>query len=74
MIDRSSIRIRQTLVAPQDNVPISVRLPEIVSLAPGPHVSIGWLIEQLGPRSFGLTFFAMGLLGLIPDCPPSSVR
>jgi len=53
-------------VASQVNAPISVRLPEIVSLAEGTHVSIGWLMEQLGPRSFGLTFFAMGLVGLVP--------
>ncbi len=50
----------------QFNVPISVQLARIVSLAEGTHVSIGWLMEQLGPRSFGLTFFVMGLVGLVP--------
>jgi hypothetical protein len=50
----------------QPNVPISVQLSRIVSLAEGSHVSIGWLMEQLGSRSFGLTFFAMGLIGLVP--------
>ena len=29
-------------------------------------MSIGWMLEQLGPRSFGLTFFVMGLVGLVP--------
>ncbi|CAN5642185.1 exopolysaccharide biosynthesis protein [soil metagenome] len=50
----------------QPNVPISVQLSRILSLAEGTHVSIGWVLEQLGPRSFGLTFFVMGLVGLVP--------
>jgi hypothetical protein len=50
----------------QPNVPISVQLSRIISLAEGTHVSIGWMLEQLGPRSFGLTFFVMGLVGLVP--------
>ncbi len=50
----------------QFNEPISVQLSKILSLAEGTQVSIGWLMEQLGPRSFGLTFFVMGLVGLVP--------
>jgi hypothetical protein len=50
----------------QLNVPISVQLSRILSLAEGTHVTIGWVSEQLGPRSFGLTFFVMGLVGLVP--------
>jgi hypothetical protein len=50
----------------QTNVPISVQLSRILCLAEGTHVSIGWMLEQLGPRSFGLTFFVMGLVGLVP--------
>jgi hypothetical protein len=30
------------------------------------HVSVSWLIEQLGERSFGLTFFLMALIALVP--------
>jgi hypothetical protein len=48
------------------NVPTSVQLSKILSLAEGTHVSVGWLMEQLGPRSFGLTFFVMALIGLVP--------
>src|SRR3981189_3439197 len=29
-------------------------------------VSIGWLMEQLGGRSFGLALLVMGVLGLVP--------
>jgi len=53
-------------MAPQPNEPVSVQLSRILSLAEGTHVSIGWVLEQLGPRSFGLTFFVMGLVGLVP--------
>lgn len=30
------------------------------------HVSIGWLIERLGRRSFGLTLFVMAVIGFLP--------
>jgi hypothetical protein len=53
-------------VTSQCNVPISIQLSRIASRAEGTHVSIGWLMEQLGPRSFGLTFFTMALVGLVP--------
>lgn len=31
-----------------------------------PRVPIAWLQEQLGRRSFGLTFFVMGMVALLP--------
>ena len=31
-----------------------------------PYLPVSWLIEQLGQRSFGLTFFVMGVVALIP--------
>lgn len=34
--------------------------------AQGRHVSIAWLVEQLGRRSFGLTLFGMAVIGLLP--------
>lgn len=34
--------------------------------AAGPRVSIGWLMEQLGRRSFGLTLFVMALIAFLP--------
>jgi hypothetical protein len=46
--------------------PVSTRLSEMLSQADRTEVSIGWLMEQLGPRSFGLTMLAMGLFGLVP--------
>jgi hypothetical protein len=30
------------------------------------RVPVVWLLEQLGPRSFGLTFFVMGVVALVP--------
>ena len=32
----------------------------------GAAVSIGWLMEELGGRSFGLALLVMGVLGLVP--------
>jgi hypothetical protein len=34
--------------------------------AEGARVSIGWLMEQLGRRSFGLTLFVMAVIGFLP--------
>ena len=30
------------------------------------RVPIMWLLAELGPRSFGLTFFVMGMVALVP--------
>ena len=38
----------------------------MLDLAAGPRVSIGWLVEQLGRRSFGLTLLVLAVLGLVP--------
>lgn len=48
------------------NTPISTQLSEMLSRADQADLSIGWLMEQLGPRSFGLTLLAMGVLGFVP--------
>jgi hypothetical protein len=34
--------------------------------AEAPRVSVSWLIEQLGERSFGLTLFMMAVIAFIP--------
>jgi hypothetical protein len=34
--------------------------------APGTHVSIGWLMGELGERSFGLTLLVMAVIALLP--------
>lgn len=47
-------------------VPTSVLLEGLMREAPGNSVSLGWLIERLGPRSFGLVLLLLGLLALLP--------
>jgi hypothetical protein len=47
-------------------VPTSVQLTRMLDRAEGPSVSIGWLVEQLGRRSFGLTLFVMAVIGFVP--------
>lgn len=47
-------------------VPTSVQLSKMLDRAEDTHVTIGWLIEQLGRRSFGLTLFVMAVIGLLP--------
>jgi len=34
--------------------------------AKGTHVSVGWLISELGERSFGLTLLVMAIIALMP--------
>ena len=38
----------------------------MLNQAPGARVSVGWLLEQLGERSFGLTLFVMAVIALLP--------
>ena len=52
--------------AAQPYVPTSVQLAQMLDRAEGPSVSIGWLVEQLGRRSFGLTLFVMAVIGFVP--------
>ena len=46
--------------------PTSVHLSGMLDQAKNAHVSVSWLIEQLGERSFGLTLFLMALIALVP--------
>lgn len=48
------------------HVPTSVQLSRMLDRAEDAHVPIGWLIEQLGRRSFGLTLLVMAVIGLLP--------
>jgi hypothetical protein len=50
----------------QAYVPTSVQLATMLDRAEGARVSIGWLMEQLGQRSFGLTLFVLALIALVP--------
>jgi len=47
-------------------IPTSVELSRILDRAQEPRVPVAWLMAQLGRRSFGLTFFVMGLVALLP--------
>jgi len=47
-------------------VPTSVQLSQMLDRAEGPRVSIGWLVEQLGRRSFGLTLLVMAVIACVP--------
>jgi hypothetical protein len=52
--------------ASQTYLPTSVQLARMLDRAEGPRVSIGWLVEQLGRRSFGLTLLVMAVVGFVP--------
>ncbi|HTB37132.1 MAG TPA: exopolysaccharide biosynthesis protein [Reyranella sp.] len=57
----------QDQTASQDRVPTSVQLARMLGRAEAETVvSMGWLMEQLGGRSFGLALLVMGVLGLLP--------
>jgi len=47
-------------------LPTSVILERLMHEAPPGTVSLGWLIDRLGPRSFGLVLLLLGLLALLP--------
>jgi hypothetical protein len=44
----------------------SVHLPKMLDRAEANRVSIEWLMEQLGRRSFGLTLFLMAVIAFLP--------
>ena len=59
--------LAQDETASQDHVPTSVQLARMLDRAGAEAaVSMGWLMEQLGGRSFGLALLVMGVLGLLP--------
>lgn len=51
---------------PPPILPTSVRLARLLDPVQSTRVPVGWLIRQLGERSFGLVLFAMALLALLP--------
>jgi hypothetical protein len=53
--------------ASQARVPTSVQLARMLDRAEAEAVvSIGWLMQQLGRRSFGFTLLVMAVLGFLP--------
>lgn len=51
---------------PAAGVPTSVHLARLLDEAHDPEVAVGWLIDRLGERSFGLTLLLMAVLALLP--------
>jgi hypothetical protein len=47
-------------------VPTSVVLNELLGEAAAEHVTLGWLMDRLGDRSFGIVLLLLALLGLLP--------
>jgi hypothetical protein len=47
-------------------VPTSVHLQRMLNRAEGARVSVGWLMDELGERSFGLTLLVMAIVALLP--------
>lgn len=47
-------------------VPTSVQLSKMLDRAGDSHVSVGWLMEQLAGRSFGLTLVVMAVIAFLP--------
>ena len=50
----------------QTYLPTSVQLAQMLDRAEDDRVSIEWLVEQLGRRSFGLTLLVMAVIGFVP--------
>ena len=46
--------------------PTSDVLDELLKDAPAEHVSLGWIIDGLSERSFGLVMLILGLMALVP--------
>ena len=51
---------------PPGYIPTSAHLSGLLDEAEGAEVSVGWLIEQLGARSFGLILFIMAVIAFVP--------
>jgi hypothetical protein len=47
-------------------VPTSVVMQDLLAEAPADQVTLGWVIERLGERSFGLLMFLLALIALVP--------
>src|SRR5580692_1284279 len=61
--------------ASQARVPTSVHLARMLDRAEAEAaVSIGWLMEQLGGRSFGFALLVMRVLGLLPGISTVAAR
>jgi hypothetical protein len=48
----------------------SAILEKLLDDAPHSNVTLNWLIDNLGARSFGIVMLLIGLVGLIPGASP----
>jgi hypothetical protein len=48
----------------------SAVLEDLLDGAPPSHVTLGWLIDNLGTRSFGIVMLLFGLLAVVPGTSP----
>jgi hypothetical protein len=48
----------------------STILEKLLEDAPRSHVTLNWLIDNLGARSFGIVMLLIGLVGLVPGTSP----
>ena len=51
---------------PDSHLPTSTHLERMRDMARDERVSIAWLMDRLGERSFGLTLFIMAVIALLP--------
>lgn len=48
------------------HIPTSEVLARMLDTAPGPNVTLAWLVERLGERSFGIIMLVIALVGMVP--------
>ena len=53
-------------MAVDPRIPTSTALRDLLNGADPQRVSIGWLLDSLAERSFGLVMLLLGLIGLVP--------
>jgi hypothetical protein len=53
-------------------IPTSLILENLVNRAPSEQVTLGWLLNHLSTRSFGIVLLLLGVLGLIPLVSPAA--
>lgn len=47
-------------------VPTSIILADLLRDAPSDHVTLEWIVDRLGARSFGIVMLLIALIGLVP--------
>jgi hypothetical protein len=47
-------------------VPTSIILEELLSDAPGDRITLEWMLDRLGERSFGIVMLLIALIGMVP--------